>query len=764
MEQGRQDIKIHAAMGWKRILGILLSIACIITVAVGLVAQGKTIYKNLFEQEATRTDYSNYLNDLLSSSYTAYYYLQLEKEGKEILPEDIFFRTDVYLKDILEDEYEGYEEFEGYNPSYQPDILQIFNEQYAEDVDRLKETIDYGENMIFMNEVDYLMISSTDEKFVRSQEDGGWNQIIMSGSLTEEIKSQYPLLLLIRYNSNGVGKVLDCYGTDLRVAEDHLYEYRLENRYGTQSVNEITDCTLLVGLNQKGIDRLNEDYGYISYRVYDQFENVRFPFAMLIASLVILLVTVLFMAFRLIGIDQTFIARMPVELVLAVAFGDILVAIGLLNPLTFHLGSGELARELTEMTQAMGITLHYNGVAQIVCIAVWTLAFAVEMSCLVAFFVVFKKGLKRYLKENCLLVRFFAWCVHLGKRVYQNITNFDFDDRINKVTLKIVAVNAIVIAVMCSIWVFGWGILIVYSILLFYLLRKYLRKVQQNYENVLAGTKEMASGNLNVKIDDAGIFQPLCQELMQVKEGFAHAVEEEVKSQNMRTELISNVSHDLKTPLTAIITYVDLLKDETITEEQRRDYIATLDQKSLRLKQLIEDLFEVSKLNSNNVQLQFVSVDIIAMLKQVQLEYQETLQEQKIELVSRMPQEKIVLWLDSQKTYRIYENLFNNIIKYGMPNTRAYVEVMEEESEVIISLKNISEHIIEVEGELLTERFVRGDTSRNTEGSGLGLAIVKSLVEKQGGRLEIIVDGDLFKTVIHFPKSVSTKQEKNEVI
>lgn len=733
MNQEGQNRKVQASMGWKRALGIVLSIACVIAVAVSLVSQGKTIYKNLSEQEASNTDYRNYVSDLLNSSYTVYYYLQQEKEGEERRPEDIFFRTDnVNIKDVLE----------GENGEY-----------YRADVESLQATIDYGENMIAMNEVDYLMIRSTDGTFVQSQDNAGWNQIITSGSLTDEIKSQYPLLLLIRYNSSGVGRVLDCYGTDSRFAEDILYEYRLENRYGNQSTNEITDCTLLIGINQKGIDRLNEYYGYLSYRVYDQFQNVRFPFAIFIASLVILLVTILLMAFRLIGRDQTWITRIPVELVFAIAFGDILVAIGLLNPLTFCLGSGELAQELNEMAQAMGITLRYDGVAQMVCIAVWALAFAIEMICLVGFFVIFKKGLKRYLKENSLLIRMFAWCVRVGKRIYQNITDFDFDDNVNKVTLKIVAVNAIVIAVMCSIWFFGWGILIVYSILLFYLLRKYLRKVRQDYEKVLAGTKKMASGNLNVKIEQAGIFEPLCQELMQVKEGFSHAVEEEVKSQNMRTELISNVSHDLKTPLTAIITYVDLLKDETITEEQRRDYIATLDQKSLRLKQLIEDLFEVSKLNSNNVQLQFVSVDIIAMLKQVQLEYQENLQEHKIELVSRTPQEKILLSLDSQKTYRIFENLFNNIIKYAMPNTRAYVEVIEDEAEVIISLKNISEHMIEVEGDLLTERFVRGDASRNTEGSGLGLAIVKSLVEKQAGKLELFVDGDLFKTVIHFPKS-----------
>ncbi len=226
----------------------------------------------------------------------------------------------------------------------------------------------------------------------------------------------------------------------------------------------------------------------------------------------------------------------------------------------------------------------------------------------------------------------------------------------------------------------------------------------------------------------------------------------------MKTELITNVSHDLKTPLTAIITYTDLLKDEKITDEQRQSYLATLERKALRLKVLIEDLFEISKASSGNVRLEPVAVDICNLIRQVYLEHEDRMTASGLEIRFDMPQEKIILQLDSQKTYRIFENLYVNITKYALPNTRVYVQakVITTEAEsmsakkIRIELKNISAQELIVDSTDLTERFVRGDASRNSEGSGLGLAIAKSFIELQGGQFGIEIDGDLFKAVIEW--------------
>ena len=207
-------------------------------------------------------------------------------------------------------------------------------------------------------------------------------------------------------------------------------------------------------------------------------------------------------------------------------------------------------------------------------------------------------------------------------------------------------------------------------------------------------------------------------ELAQIQTGMKKAVEEEVKSQRMKTELITNVSHDLKTPLTAITTYIELLKKEDITEEERRSYIDTLERKSLRLKVLIEDLFEVSKANSNNIVLNKMELDVVNLIKQVSIEHVDKMKERGLELKWNVPEEKVLLMLDNQKTYRIFENLFVNVVKYAMQGSRVYLEVRKKASLVEIILKNMSAEEIHISGDEITERFVRGDSSRNTEGSG----------------------------------------------
>ena len=219
----------------------------------------------------------------------------------------------------------------------------------------------------------------------------------------------------------------------------------------------------------------------------------------------------------------------------------------------------------------------------------------------------------------------------------------------------------------------------------------------------------------------------------------------------MKTELITNVSHDLKTPLTAIITYVNLLKEEK-DEERRKDYVDVLERKSLRLKALIEDLFEISKASSQNVTLDLMSVDIINLFKQVKLELDDKIKEADLDFRMTLPEEKIILTLDSQKTYRIFENLLVNITKYALPHTRVYIEMMTEGQEVVIRMKNISAAELNFNPEEITERFVRGDVSRNTEGSGLGLAIAKSFVELQRGTLKIETEADLYKVEIRFKR------------
>ena len=233
--------------------------------------------------------------------------------------------------------------------------------------------------------------------------------------------------------------------------------------------------------------------------------------------------------------------------------------------------------------------------------------------------------------------------------------------------------------------------------------------------------------------------------------GLERALQEQVKSERLKADLITNVSHDIKTPLTSIINYVDLLKREQIPGERAQEYLKVLDQKSQRLKNLTEDLVEASKASSGNVKLEMTTLDIVEMIWQTNGEFEEKFATRNLELVSTLPESSILIEADGRHLWRVLENVYNNAFKYAMEHTRVYTDLERKDDKVYFTIKNISANPLNVQGEELTERFVRGDVSRTTEGSGLGLSIAQSLTKLQGGTFEILIDGDLFKVRVGFP-------------
>ncbi|MCH5273576.1 MAG: HAMP domain-containing histidine kinase [Lachnospiraceae bacterium] len=393
-------------------------------------------------------------------------------------------------------------------------------------------------------------------------------------------------------------------------------------------------------------------------------------------------------------------------------------------------------------------------------------AFSLELLCFACFWYLrplLGLGIKEYLRQYSLIWAFCRWCKKKWEQFVEAIDKMDFGKKSSKVLLQIVLVNFLILCICVFIWVFGIIALIIYSIVLFCFLKQRYDKAAAGYGEVLRETSRIAAGELSGPVDgDFGMFTALGEELGKIKEGFRKAVEKEVKSERMKTELITNVSHDLKTPLTAIMTYVELLKREDITQEERKSYIETLESKSQRLKVLIEDLFEVSRASSNNLTLNIMDVDLVQLVKQVAVEYEDKFSEAKLGLRQIMTPERCVVQVDGQKTFRILENLFSNIYKYAMPDSRVYAEVTVKDKTVKVSLKNISANELTVNADELVERFVRGDASRNTEGSGLGLAIAKTLTEAQGGVFTVDIDGDLFKAEVSFPLKVSEDETEKE--
>ena len=282
---------------------------------------------------------------------------------------------------------------------------------------------------------------------------------------------------------------------------------------------------------------------------------------------------------------------------------------------------------------------------------------------------------------------------------------------------------------------------------------KKIKNVQDQYQDILHMTEDLSSGNFeNIKPADSGLFQSLNNNIYQIKDGFEQAVKEQVQSQNLKTELISNVSHDLKTPLTGIKNYVELLNDPNISEKDKKSYLERLNQYTDRLSILITDLFEVSKANSGNIDLEYSNINIIEFIEQVCAENEELLQAKNLQLVTHLPEKDVIVSLDGNKTYRIFENLFTNISKYALENTRVFLDVKDIGNSVVITMKNTSKAPLDFNNDI-TERFVRGDKSRHEAGSGLGLAIVKSFTEVQNGTFMIETDGDLFKSILSFRKS-----------
>ncbi|MFR1054685.1 MAG: sensor histidine kinase [[Clostridium] scindens] len=564
-------------------------------------------------------------------------------------------------------------------------------------------------------------------------------------SLTDKTLSSYALGIVITYDKNGTidakiakGEYKEDQSIEMRKVignmDDSEYDNifsRLENEHDLERPK---NRTYIYAMTEENIDKYMDNEYYSGF--YTPGEAVSL---IMILMAVVALAAFLYPFLKSFNTGNELVFRAPFEAV-AIVFG--LMATTLVNNCGYMFIRNE------------GRVMFIDGLCWIVIFGIvyWT------AGCLRQVFVL---GGKRYVRERTFLVPSWkyikrGWYWIAGKvkgwldRLYHSFDNIDFSEKNNRTILKIVACNFVILVFICSMWFFGIMALIIYSVLLFFILRKYFNDLKEKYALLLQSTNEIAEGNLDVSItDDLGVFNPFKAEIEKIQSGFKKAVDEEVKSQCMKTELITNVSHDLNTPLTAIITYVNLLKEEK-DEEKRQDYTQVLERKSLRLKVLIEDLFEISKASSKNVTLDIMDIDVSNLFKQVKLELEDKIQGAGLELRCSYPEEKLIAPLDSQKTYRIFENLLVNIIKYSMPNTRVYIEIVREGQEAVVKMKNISAAELNFDSEEITERFVRGDSARNTEGSGLGLAIVKSFTELQGGKLKISTEADLFKVELRF--------------
>lgn len=274
-------------------------------------------------------------------------------------------------------------------------------------------------------------------------------------------------------------------------------------------------------------------------------------------------------------------------------------------------------------------------------------------------------------------------------------------------------------------------------------------------EKLKKGIEEIALGNMEYQIPLQGLRGEnlkLAEMINGIANGFHMAVEEAMKNERLKTDLITNVSHDIKTPLTSIINYVAILKQSDIADPKIQGYLDILEAKAQRLKTLTEDVVEASKVSSGNISLEYMDVDLVEMIQQTEGEMAEKFEARNLKMIVNLPAEPAVVHVDGRRMWRVLENIFGNAAKYAMPGTRVYADLKLEEDTVDLSLKNVSEHQLNISADELTERFIRGDRSRSSEGSGLGLSIAQSLTTMQGGTFNLYLDGDLFRVNIRFPR------------
>ena len=722
----------------KGIIAILVMIAIIVTSALGMCSSYKIIDKSAKSKKVNYFNEYGFANLIAESSYALYYDSMKENENQS---------ASDFLLDIKKNITEEADEYSSYIQEALNNNIDQFN----------RETLGWNNDAnlkyYYYNTINNKTNTTLNEnvKFENNNID-----------LSEVNKDKYQFYAVVNFDNNGNVDVSEINGGDKEVLKSNIEcslidirnEYDISNSdyeegYYNIDIKPIKNMTFVYAVPKTITSYDNIRWG-IENADISIYESMGAGGAFIIAGIVALIALI----FPIKKAKSTILFRKISKIPFEVWIIIIGLAIAALGPLAGQLIKATLNGDLQVIfIEIIPSLIIPERIIWIFNFIIWLLSYSAVFFFVLVIKYVFNVGVIDYIKERTIFGMVIMLCVRIIKRTLDEITKVDLREKNNKLIIKLLAINAVILLIITSIWFFGIPVVILYSVILFFIIRKYVDKISEKYSKLREATSKIAEGNLDVKIEeDLGLFEPFKGDLEKIQCGFKKAVDEEVKSQRMKTDLISNVSHDLKTPLTAIITYADLLKDENLSDEKRKQYIETLDRKAQRLQVLIENLFEVSKATSGNITLNIENIDVVSLMKQTLFELEDKLEEASLLVRKNMPNEKVILPLDSQRTFRVFENLIINITKYAMPNTRVFIDIIENEDDVAIIMKNMAAEEITFNVDTIAERFVRGDESRNTEGSGLGLAIAKSFVELQGGTFNISVDGDLFKVKIVFVK------------
>lgn len=496
----------------------------------------------------------------------------------------------------------------------------------------------------------------------------------------------------------------------------YVYQYKtLEENY---------DCTIYTSINED-VTQFHDDYynSYITYKICTN--SVKTAIINIMITIVLVIVSAILITIyagrkrNFKEIQLELIDKIPLEIILVAMFIPFIMLLLLGIELSYSLNIATIIGNI-------GILIIMYSIA------------------LISYESIVRRIKTSTILKNTIIYRLCKWIKNGIKNIFNNFS----------LAAKIIVILAcmLIFTLVFSNWGFT-GIILLIAMYVFVF--KYYFDNITKFLNIKNTVKKIYEGDTKVRLQEneyTGVLKELCIYVNDIAGGFTNAIDKSLKSERMKTELITNVSHDIKTPLTSIINYVDLLKKEDMPNEKAKEYLDILEQKSQRLKRLTEDLIEASKASSGNIKLDMKKINVNELIKQISGEFEDKFKNKNLDLNIEIPKEDVFILADSRYLYRVMENMYTNIEKYAMENSRVYVDLLEENKKVKIEIKNISKEKLNISANELMERFVRGESSRNTEGSGLGLSIAQSLTKLQKGEFGIYLDGDLFKVIISFNK------------
>ncbi len=587
---------------------------------------------------------------------------------------------------------------------------------------RLYEEINNNEDLNIEEDsrADYFVLDEKNKKEINRFNN---KDIIYRYVVNNEVIEEYDLLIKVAYDENGEANVEFKSGNETSGAYmDTDVISNLESKELGYKYEPIKNMTFIYGIEDIVTSEFNQTYLYnkLNYK----YEEMVYKYIWGGIILVILLGLVIpyrkekdiFMMKRLI--------KAPLDVKVVLIIFNIIMCIY----------SAWIAIETISGLVSGGLYLRVGDYEVSVIITIISNILIFLVAYITLFYnVVLVKSIKREENNKDTLIS-------IGiKKLKKFIEKIDLRKFNKKRVIILLIINLIIVSLLSLFWFFGIIGALLYTVFIYVLIRSNIKKFNKEYKLILDSASMITKGDLDYKIEEEFLWlDSLKEDVLCMKSSFIKSIEEEIKNQNMKGELLNNISKDLNTPVDNISSYIEKLKYDNLSYEERIKYIEKLEKKSYEFKKLIEDLFEVSKVNSGSIKLDLNNVDVVALIKQTIVEEKEKLDNTSLKLNLKIPSEKVILKLDGQRTYKVFENLIENIIKYSLKNTRVYIEVKEEKERVYIIFKNISK-----------------DPIKDCYSKGMGLQIVKGFVEVQGGNFDIEIDGDLFKAIIYFNVGVN---------